>query len=220
MEFNTLAVEPIKDMILGVLGYVPTLLTAFVILIIGWVVARGLRKALTHILKAIDFDKLVGQMGLARILRVGGVKEKPTDMVTCLVYWVFMVMVLMTTIEAFGIALASDFLGKLFMYIPHVITGALVLIIGMLLAKVVSGVVYVTAKNTDMPIPEVLRDVSKLSIVIYVTIMYLTEIGFVALFTGGHYSIFITGLVFALAHSFGLAGKDIATKYLRVFDKK
>jgi hypothetical protein len=219
MKFETLAIEPIKEMVAGVVAFIPTLLTAFTILIVGWIVARGLRKFLTTVLKAIDFDGLTTKMGLARILRVGGVKHKPSEMLTCLVYWVSMIMVLMTTIQAFGITLATDFLGKLFIYVPHVIVGALVLIIGMLLAKVVSGLVYVTAKNTDMPIPETLRDLSKLAIVVYVSIIYLTEIGFVSLFTG-HYTVFITGIIFALALAFGLAGKDIAHKYLSVFDKK
>ncbi|MCA9404359.1 MAG: hypothetical protein KC897_11295, partial [Candidatus Omnitrophica bacterium] len=108
---------------------------------------------------------------------------------------------------------------RLLAYIPNVITGVVVLIFGMLLAKFVATIIYIAAKNTDMPIPLTLAKLSKLAIIIYVSIIYLTEIGFVGLFSGANYSIFLTGIVFALALAFGLAGKDVAAKYLGVLDK-
>jgi len=86
-------------------------------------------------------------------------------------------------------------------------------------AKVISSLVYVTAKNTDMPIPDTLKEVTKIAIVAYVAIIYLKEIGFVALFSGAHYTIFIGGIVFAMALAFGLAGKDVASRYLDVLKK-
>ena len=109
---------------------------------------------------------------------------------------------------------------KLLAYVPNVISGAVVLIFGMLLAKFIATIVYIAAKNTDMPIPATLARLSKFAIVIYVSIIYLKEIGFVDLFVGANYTIFLTGIVFALALAFGLAGKDIASKYLGVLDHK
>jgi hypothetical protein len=61
---------------------------------------------------------------------------------------------------------------------------------------------------------------SKLAIVVYVSIIYLKEIGFVALFSGATYSVFMTGIVFALALAFGLAGKDVAAKYLTLLKRE
>ena len=96
----------------------------------------------------------------------------------------------------------------------------MVLIFGMLLAKFVATIVYVTAKSTDMPIPATLARLSKYAIVVFVTILYLKEIGFVDLFVGANYTIFMAGVIFSLALAFGLAGKDIASKYLGVLERK
>ena len=90
----------------------------------------------------------------------------------------------------------------------------------MYLARFVSTIVYLAAKNTDMPAPVTLTRITKLAIMTYVTILFLKEIGFVSLFMGQHYTIFISGIVFALALSFGLAGRDIASNYLDVLKKK
>jgi hypothetical protein len=131
-----------------------------------------------------------------------------------------MVMVLVMSVKTLGITAASDLIDKILAYIPSVISGAVALIIGMLVAKFVGTLVYITAKNTDMPSPAMLARLSKWAIVAYVSIIYLKEVGFVDLFVGAHYTIFIAGIVFALALAFGLAGKDVAGHYLHAIDKK
>ena len=129
-------------------------------------------------------------------------------------------MVLIISLKALGLAAVSGLIDSLLAYVPNVLSGAFVLIFGMLLAKFIATIVYIAAKNTDMPIPATIARLSKFAIVIYVSIVYLKEFGFVDLFVGENYTIFLTGLVFAMALAFGLAGKDIAAKYLGVIDKQ
>ena len=218
MRFDAFIIEPFRDVMDRVIVFVPTLLVALGILIIGWVIARVIRKGLLRVFRAIQFDKLSDTIGLSSILRNGGIKHKPSEMLSCLVYTVVMIGVFVMTIKALGLTLASDLIDGLLGYVPSVVSGVFILIIGMLLAKVVSGLVYVTAKNTDMPIPETLSRLSKWAIVAYVTIMFLKEIGFVSLFVPEYSTIFVAGVVFALALAFGLAGRDIASRYLDVFN--
>jgi len=71
-----------------------------------------------------------------------------------------------------------------------------------------------------MPIPDTLAKVSKLAIIAYVTVIFLKEIGLISLFVGTHYTIFIAGIVFAMALAFGLAGRNVAAKYLEVLNMK
>lgn len=219
MRYDTLIIEPIKSMLSQVVGFIPTLFISLGILIVGYVVARVLTKLIVKLLRTIEFDKISDTISFTHILKTGGIKEKPSTLVGCVTYWVMMVMVLIMTVKAFGLPLADNFLDKLFAYIPNVVLGTLVLIIGMLIAKVVSTVVYVTAKNTDMPAPDTLKHLTKLAIMAYVAIMFLKEIGFISLFIGVNHTIFITGIVFSLALAFGLAGRDLASKYLDVLKK-
>lgn len=222
MEYGTVILNSLIEMKVAVVGFLPTLVNliiALAILVVGWFVAKLVTKGLIAGLRVIHFDKVLDKMGLSKVLKAGGVKQKPSNMLGCIFYWVLIVTVLMSTVKTLGLTITTDFLDAIFAYIPHVVTGALTLIVGMIVARVVSGLVYFAAKSTEMPIPETLRDLSKMAIVVYVTIMYLKEIGFVSLFEGPHYGTFITGIIFALALAFGLAGKDIAAKYLEVVKK-
>ncbi len=220
MGYKTLFTEPIMDMLHHLIGYLPKLGVALTVLIVGWILAKFITKIFITFLRTVDFDKLSGKMGLTKVLKTGGITEKPSSLFGCIVYWVMMIAVLTAHVKALGLEVVSTLLDKVIGYIPSVITGVLVLIIGMLIARVVSVLIYVVAKNTDMPIPETLSKLSKWAIVAFVAIVYLKEIGFAIFFTGPTFSMLLTGIVFAIALSFGLAGKDIAAKYLDFLGKK
>ena len=220
MTFDTLVLQPLWDMMGRMESFIPTLLVALTILIVGSLIAHVVHKLLTKLLKVIAFDKIMSKLGLVTILKNGGIDHKPSDLVGTLIYIVFMFVVIIMSIKAFGLAVASDLVDTLLAYIPHVVSGVVVLIIGMLLARFVSTLVYIGAKNTDMPAPTALSRLTKLAIMIYVGIIFLKEVGLGFLFEGVNYTIFVGGVVFALAIAFGLAGKDVASHYLDVFDTK
>lgn len=220
MRYDTLVTLPLRDMTDQILSYVPTLFIGLGILVIGWLVARTIRHLLDRILHELGFDKFADKLGITKFLKQGGVKRKPGDMVSCVVYCVLMIMVLILTVKAFGLTVASDVIDKMLAYVPSVLSGLLILVIGLYLARFVSVLVYLFAKNTDIPAAATLGRLTKLAIMFYVGILFLGEVGLLALFTGPHYTMFIGGVIFAIALSFGLAGKDLAGRYLTVFNKR
>ena len=218
MRYDTLIIEPIKDMMVRVTGFIPTLFIALGLLIVGWVIAKFIRKYFTQLLHTLGFDTLTDHIGFTKFLKAGGIKRKPSDLVGCITYWVLMVMVLTTTVKSFGLVIVADLIDKVLGYIPSVFSGVLVLIVGMLIARLVSVLVYVTAKTTDMPSPLTLSRLTKLAIMAYAGIIFLKEIGFVSLFADANFTVITYGIVFALSLAFGLAGRDMAAKYLDVLN--
>lgn len=225
MGFDTFILEPIKDVWLKVVSFGPIvlkLLYASVLVFAGWVFSRFVRDILTRFFTIIHFDKVMTDVGLAGALRLGGIKRKPGELLSCLFYWIVMLGTIIVAVKSLGVTMASSVIDYIIAYVPKVISGTLALIVGMLIARLVGSIVYVTAKNTDMPIPEGLSLLSKVAIVVYSTYIFLTEVGFIGLLAGINYShtIIALGIVLALALAFGLGGKDIAAKYLDIFHVK
>ena len=73
MGYHTLIIQPVTEMMIKVTTFIPTFLTALVILIIGCIVAQLLQKMIGEVLKAIKCDTLSERIGLTRILDKGGV---------------------------------------------------------------------------------------------------------------------------------------------------
>jgi len=225
IEWENLIADPVRQMLARILGYLPILLGALIILIVGWIVARAIRRILDWLLKTIRFDALADKAGISAILRKGDLKISAREVVSSLVYWLIMIMVLVMTVDALGLPKASDVLASLFAYVPKVIAALLVLVVAMFLASFVSGIVRTAAGNANLPKPEIFAGVSRWAIIIFAVTISLGELGIATLLVTATFNIILGGVCLALALAFGLGGKDAAARYLeelkeRHYEKK
>jgi hypothetical protein len=202
-----------------VTGYLPTFLTILSVLVLGWVAARVISKGIARLLREIHFDTMCQHLGLAGILRKGGIKRTSSDVIGCMVYWVIMITVLATSVKIFGLPLVDDMVNRLFSYVPSVIGAVFVLIFGMILGNFISSLVRVVASNTDIPRPDIMGMLTKYAIVLFAVTIFLHEIGLGELVTGTSISTLFASVCLALALAFGLGGRDTAARYLEKLKK-
>ena len=196
------------------MAYLPVLLGALLILIVGWIVAKIIRSIVDGVLKVVRFDTLVDKAGISEVLKKGDLKITARQVVTGLVYWLVMIMVLVMTANALGLPKASDILANLFAYVPKVIAALLVLVVAMFLASFESGIVRIAAGNANLPKPDLLAGISRWAIIIFAAAISLAQLGIAPLLVTTTFNIILGGIVLALALAFGLGGKDAAAKYL------
>lgn len=219
-EWENLIVEPVREMLTKILGYLPTLLGALIILVVGWIIAKVIRGIVNQVLKVIRFDSLADKAGISEILRKGGLKATAGEVLSGLVYWLVIIMVLVMVVNALGMPQASGVLESLFAYIPNVIAALFVLVIGMFLASFVSGIVHTAASNANFPKPDMLAGISRWAIIIFAATISLRELGIAPLLVTTTFNILFGGVCLALALAFGLGGKDAAARYLEQLQKK
>ncbi|PKL47876.1 MAG: hypothetical protein CVV39_05145 [Planctomycetes bacterium HGW-Planctomycetes-1] len=220
IEWNHLIVEPVTQMLTRILNYLPVLLGALVILIVGWIVAKAIRRLVNWLLKTVRFDVLADKAGISEILKKGDLKISAGELISSIVYWLIIIMVLVMTVDALGLPKSSDILSGLFAYVPKVIAALLVLIVAMFLASFVSGIVRTAAANANLPKPEMLANISRWAIVIFAVTISLEQLGIAPLLVTGAFNIILGGVILALALAFGLGGKEAAARYLEQLRKK
>jgi len=220
IEWENLIADPIRQMLSRIMAYLPTLLGALVILIVGWIVAKAIRRLVDWLLKVTRFDTLADKAGISEVIRKGDLKISAREVVSGLVYWLVIIMVLVMVVNALGLPKASDVLTSLFAYVPKVIAALLVLVVAMFLASFVSGIVQTAAGNANMPRPEVFAGVSRWAIIIFAATIALGELGIATLLVTATFNIILAGVCFALAIAFGLGGKDTAARYLDELKKR
>ena len=220
IEWNSLIVAPVSEMLTKLIGYLPTLIGALIILTVGWVIAKTLRRVVDRALEAIHFDKLADKAGISEILSKGGLKTSAVAVISGLVYWLAIIMVLVMVVNALGLPQASNVLESLFGYIPSVIAALFVLVVGMFLANFVSGIIHTAAGNASLPRPEMYAAVSRWSIIIFAGTISLRELGIATLLVTTTFNIVLGGVCLALALAFGLGGRDAAARYLDEWRKR
>ncbi len=220
LDWNSLIVTPVSEMLTKLVGYLPTLFGALIILTVGWAIAKTLRRIVERALEAIHFDKLAEKAGIKEILSKGGLKTSAIAVMSGLVYWLAIIMVLVMVVNALGLNQASNVLESLFGYIPSVIAALFVLVVGMFLANFVSGIIHTAAGNASLPRPELFAAVSRWSIIIFAGTISLRELGIATLLVTTTFNIVLGGVCLALALAFGLGGRDAAARYLDEWRKK
>jgi hypothetical protein len=200
--------------------YLPVLLGALVILIVGWIVAKAIERLVNWLLKTIRFDILADKAGISEVLRKGDLEISAREVVSRIVYWLVIIMVLVMTVDALGLPKSSDILESLFAYVPKVISALLVLVVAMFLASFVSGIVRTAAGNANLPKPGILAGISRWAIIIFAVTISLEQLGIAPLLVTATFNIILGGIVLALALAFGLGGKDAAAKYLEELRQK
>jgi small-conductance mechanosensitive channel len=202
----------------GFISFVPSLLGAIILFIIGWVVGSVIGKAIAQVLNALKLDKLFESAGASDLMNRAGLKLNVGGFIGGVVKWFVIVVFLMASLEILGLTQVNDFLREaVLFYLPKVIIAALVLIIATVISDTMRKLVKASAQAANVRSANMLGSVARYAIWIFAFIIALSELGIASSFM----QILFTGLVAALAIAgglaFGLGGKDAASKAVEKF---
>ena len=194
--------------------FLPTLLAAFVLLILGWIVAKVLRTIAERALKMLRLDVVAERSGMEDFLLKGGVRFTTVTLLSNLVYWFVMFTVLLAVLNVIGIQIAADIVGRIVLYIPKVVAAVIVLMFGALFAKFVQGVAFTYLSNVGIAGGQLLSTIAQYAILVFVASVALEQLELGGAVLVSAFQIAFGALCLALALAFGLGGKDWAAKVL------
>jgi hypothetical protein len=215
MEVTTIVTDAWNAFAIKITAFLPELIGAIIIFVVGWIIARLVRLAVEKLLKLVRFDTATEKTGVNKFLKKGEIVKAPSEIVGTLVYWFIMILVLIASLDALGLPIVSDMLNSIFLYIPNVVAAIIVLVLGVLMGSLLAAVVRTAASNAGLKNAEGLGKISLYAIVVFVAAIALIQLGI-----GEEIVVSAFGLVFgaaalALALAFGLGGRDVAADYLK-----
>lgn len=205
---------PLKDMFSHIIGYIPTLVIAIAILVLGYLIAKLLRELMQKLLAEVGLDKVMDKLGLSKFLHANGVKHSLSHVLISVVYLIVIYMFVIMAVNVVGAYGVSAQVGIVVGYVINVISAVLVLVVGLILAKIMGDVVYLVISKLELPNPQLHERIARWAIIVYAAKISLSELGLGVLLTGPVFMIWFGGVVLALALAFGLGGRDAASKYL------
>ena len=214
MEKIDVMLEPLR-VFLGELGQLlPRILLAVVVLIAGWLVAKLVRFAVDKALRAINFQVLTERAGMNGFLRNGGIQSDTTELFALLCYWLVILAALIVGFNSLGLAYVTDLLARVVLFVPKVMVALVILAFGAYFARVVGEVVSAYFRNVHMQDADILGRIARYALLTFVVLIALDQVNVGGDIVRQTFLIILAGVVFALALSFGLAGKDWAADLL------
>lgn len=199
----------------GFISFVPNLIIAIIIFIVGWMVASVVGKAISQVVAALKIDNLFKSAGADDLMNRAGMKLNVGGFIGMVVKWFIIVVFLMTSLEILGLSQVNDFLREsVLYYLPKVIIAALVLVIASILAQAMKKIISASAKAANVHSANMMGTVANYAIWIFAFIIVLSELGIAPSFMQILFSGLIAMLAIAGGLAFGLGGKENASRCL------
>ena len=192
----------------------PALLAATVLLLIGWVVARLLRRGVVRLLRLLRIDLLAEKTGIEDFLLQGGVRYTAITLLANLVYWMIMFTVILAALNSLGLQNASALFNKIILYMPNVIVAMLVLMFGAFIAKIVRAITFTYLSNIGISGADVIGHIAQWAILLFVVSIALEQLSLGGQILVSAFQIGFGAVCLALAIAFGLGGRDLAAHLL------
>lgn len=197
----------------AVANFVPLLIGALVIFVIGWIVASALGKLVAEVVKALRVDTLLAQLDIEKTLERGGIRLNSGLFIGALVKWFLIIVFLLAAVNILGLSQVSGFLQQVLFYIPNVVVAALILVIAVKVAEVVERAVRSSVDAAGMR-GALVGVMARWAIWVFAVVAALLQLGVATVLL----QTVVTGLVAMLALAFGLAfglgGKDAASSFI------
>lgn len=211
---NTLATS-FQDLWSGIVAFVPNLLVAVVIVLVGWIVGALLSRVVSQIVRSLKIDEALRRAGFDDVVRRGGLTLDSGHFLGGLVKWFVIVAFLVTAFDVLGLVQINTFLRDVvLLYLPRVIVAALVLIVAGVLGDVMKKIVVTGAKTAGIHSAGFAGNVTKWSIWIFAILVALSHLGIAASFVQTLFTGVVVALSLALGLAFGLGGQDAAAKFI------
>lgn len=204
----------LKDVWGSFIGFLPMLLAALIVFIVGWLIAIFLGKIINKLIRAIKLDSLLSKIGFSKALAKAKLKLDSAKFFEELVKWFFIIVFLMAAVEILGLSQVGLFLKSILYYLPNVVVAAVVLLAAVIIARFMQRLVKASADTAGLASSAAIAGIVKWAIMIFGFVIALTQLGIAVTLIQTIVMGIIAMIAIAGGLAFGLGGKDMAAKIL------
>jgi Conserved TM helix len=221
---------PATAMLQQVLSAVPQILTAAGILGVAYVVSQFIGELVTSLLNGLGFNNIFKMLGLNTLHNSTTVdatpaaptvtrsaiapvskKQTPSEVAGLVAQIGVMLVAAVAATGVLGIPSLTQLVNGLLVIAGQVLSGVVVFAIGLYLANLAQKVVASSGTHQS----QVLGQIARLAIITFVGAMALQQMGIAASIVNLAFGLLLGAIAVAMAISFGLGGRDVASEQLR-----
>ena len=218
MVFNTWAdvlSQSFNNLLYGVVAFIPNLIVAVVIFIVGWLIGVGVGRVVKQVVDALRVDHALRATGLERVLSRAGFQLSAGKFLGTLVEWFFIIVFLVASLNVLHLDTVNLFLTEVVLgYLPQVIVAALILLVAAVLAETAERVLAGSARAAKIASAGLVGKVARYAIWIFAILAALAQLQVATVFVQTLFTGVVIALSLALGLAFGLGGQNAAGRYI------
>lgn len=200
--------------------FLPKLVGATLVFIIGWFIAIGIGKLVAEILKRLRFNRIFEKGVWKEALEKAEFRVDAAGFIGAIFKWILVIVFLLAAVEIVGLAQFAGFLTNILGYLGNVIIAVLIFVVAVIIADIVEKIVRAAVEGMKVGYGTLIGTIAKWSIWIFAILAILSQLKV----TPSLIEILFTGIVALIAIAggiaFGLGGKELAAELLRELQRK
>ena len=203
-------VNSLQDMFSTIARWLPALVGALIVLLVGYIIARAIEALVRKGLKGIGFDRLLhkGTAGsyIERLIRV------PSALVGSVVFWSIWIGALSVAVSVLGISALTNFINIIYAYMPNVVAALLIFIVASAVSAGIATLVSTAMSETALG--KLVATGAPVLIMLIAVFMILNQLQIAPAIVTITYAVLTGAVGLGMALAFGLGGREVAAKIL------
>lgn len=204
--------DSLQNAFTTLMDYIPRIIGALIVLLVGYIIARLLRTGLTKLLRKLRFDEKLGTGQPVQYLRRFSPGGSPSALLGAVVFWLVMVFVITSTIGTLAIPALTGFMNLVLSYIPNVIAAILIMLVAVAVAGAVGGIARRALGDTFSG--RIVRSGGPALVMVIAVFMVLTQLNIAPIIVSATFIALVGALALGSALAFGLGGRDAAAEMI------
>lgn len=198
---------------LGLVSFLPSVILAIILFIIGVVIANLIDKAVTHVINLTKVNTLLDKTALKEMTNKAGFRLNIGGLVGWLIKWLLILAFLIGAFNILGLSDVNVFLQQVVLfYLPRVIVAVLIVVLGSVLAEAAAKAVTGSARVANLSSANLAGTVAKWAIWVTTILFGLNQLGIGSDLIQTLWMGIVVAAALAFGLSFGLGGKEAAAK--------
>jgi Conserved TM helix len=197
-------------------AWLPAVLGALAILVIGYIVAKVVGKLVTRVLEGAGLDRsLQTSPGGNFVQRV---TTTPSRVIGAIVFWVIFLGAISLAVSVLGIDALTNFMAAVYAYLPNVLAALLIFLVAGAIAAGVAALANRTMGDTSLG--KIVATAAPILVMTIATFMILDQLMIAETIVTITYAGLIGAIALGTALAFGLGGREVARDMLQgAYDK-
>jgi small-conductance mechanosensitive channel len=204
-----------QNLFSGVVQFIPNLIVAIVIFIVGWLIGVGVGRVVKQVVDALRVDHALRATGIERVLSRAGFQLSAGKFLGFLVEWFFIIVFLVAALDVLQLTTVNLFISQVVLgYLPQVIVAVLILLVAAVIAEAAERVVSGSARAAQLSSAGLIGKITRYAIWIFAILAALAQLQVATVFVQTLFTGVVIALSLALGLAFGLGGQASASRYL------
>ena len=205
----------LQNLWLTVASFLPSLLGALLVFVIGLIVAAVLDRVVERLIYYLKVDAVLRKLGVEQYLHRANLTLDSGHFVGRIVYWFFVLAFLLAASDILGFFTLSGFIRDVLSYVPDILVAVMILLAALMIATFLRRLVMASVMSAQIHGAKGLAVVIWWVVMIFGLLTALVQLGVAV----NIINTVITGLIAMMAIAgglaFGLGGKEYASKLLQ-----